>query len=60
MINARAISATNPLEVLSRGYAVASKDGKAVKSAEELALGDVIDVKLNKGGVSAEVKKIEV
>lgn len=60
MINARAISATNPLEVLSRGYAVASKNGKAVKSAEELAPGDIIDVKLNKGGVSAEVKKIEV
>lgn len=60
MINARAISATNPLEVLSRGYSVATKNGKAVKSAEELALGDVIDVKLNKGGVSAEVKKIEV
>lgn len=58
MINARAISATNPLEVLSRGYAVASKNGKAVKSAEELAPGDVIDVKLNKGGVSAEVKEI--
>lgn len=60
MINARAISATNPLEVLSRGYAVASKNGKAVKSAEELAPGDVIDIKLGKGGVSAEVKNIEV
>lgn len=60
MINARTVSATNPLEVLSRGYSVATKNGKAVKSAEELALGDVIDVKLGKGGVSAEVKKIEV
>lgn len=60
MLNARAVSATNPLEVLSRGYAVAVKNGSAVKSAEELMVGDIIDVKLNKGGVSAEVKKTEV
>ena len=57
---AQSISNLNPLAVLSRGYAVASKDGKAVKSAEELKVGDVIDVKLNKGGVSAEVKNTEV
>lgn len=60
MIRAQSISAMNPLAVLSRGYAVAKKDGRAVKSADELKLGDVIDVKLDKGGVSAEVKKIEV
>ena len=56
---AQSISDLNPLAVLSRGYAVASKGGKAVKSAEELKIGDVIDVRLDKGGVSAEVKKIE-
>lgn len=60
MIKAQSISAMNPLGVLSRGYAVALKDGKSVKSAEELNVGDMIDVKLNKGGVSAEVKKTEV
>lgn len=60
MITAQSISDLNPLSVLSRGYAVAKKDGKAVKSAEELGIGDLIDVKLNKGGVTAEVKKIEV
>lgn len=60
MIKAQSISAMNPLGVLSRGYAVALKDGKSVKSADELNVGDIIDVKLNKGGVSAEVKKTEV
>lgn len=60
MITAQSISDLNPLAVLSRGYAVAKKDGKAVKSADELKIGDVIDVKLDKGGISAEVKKIEV
>ncbi|MCI5578447.1 MAG: exodeoxyribonuclease VII large subunit [Oscillospiraceae bacterium] len=56
---AQSISDINPLAVLSRGYAVAKKDGKAVKSAAELNVGDIIDVKLNSGEVSAEVKKIE-
>lgn len=60
MITAQSISNLNPLAVLSRGYAVAKKGGKAVKSADELKIGDMIDVKLNKGGVSAEVKKTEV
>ena len=55
---AQSISNLNPLAVLSRGYAVATKDGKAVKNAAELAIGDVIDVKLDKGGVTAEVKNI--
>lgn len=55
---AQSISDLNPLAVLSRGYAVATKDGKAVKSAEELKVGDMIDVRLDKGEVSAEVKRI--
>lgn len=59
MIAAQTISNLNPLAVLSRGYAVAKKNGKAVKDAKELSVGDVIDVKLDKGGVSAEVRRIE-
>lgn len=52
------INGVNPLAVLSRGYSVATKGGKAIKSAEELSVGDVIEVKLNKGEVSAQVTKI--
>lgn len=59
-ITAQSISAMNPLGVLSRGYAVALKDGRTVKSAEELNVGDIIDVKLNKGGITAEVKETGV
>lgn len=60
MIKAQSISAMNPLGVLSRGYSVTTKDGKAVKSSEELEIGDMIDIRLDKGGASAEVKRIEV
>lgn len=52
------INGVNPLAVLSRGYSVATKGGKAIKTAEELSVGDVIEVKLNKGEVTAEVTKI--
>lgn len=52
---AQSVSDLNPLAVLSRGYAIAQKNGKAVKSSSELKVGDIIDVKLNKGGVTAEV-----
>lgn len=53
------IAGLNPLAVLSRGYSVATKDGRAVKSSEELAVGDIIDIKLDKGEISAEVRKIK-
>lgn len=52
------INGVNPLAVLSRGYSVATKNGKAIKTAGELSVGDVIDVKLNEGEVTAEVTKI--
>ncbi len=52
---AQSVSDLNPLAVLSRGYAIAQKNGKAVKNSSELKVGDIIDVKLNKGGVTAEV-----
>lgn len=59
MMTAGSIAGMNPLAVLSRGYSVAAKDGRAVKSAEELAVGDIVDVRLDKGGFYAEVKEIK-
>lgn len=56
---AQSVSDINPLAVLSRGYAVVKKDGKAVKNASELKAGDILDVKLDRGGVSAEVREIK-
>lgn len=59
MMTAGSIASLNPLAVLSRGYSVTAKDGRAVKSAEELAVGDIVDIKLDKGGFSAEVREIK-
>lgn len=52
------INGVNPLAVLSRGYSVATKDGKAIKSSSELNVGDTLDIKLDKGEVSAQVTEI--
>lgn len=56
---AQAVSNLNPLAILSRGYAVVKKDGKAVKSSEELKAGDVVEIKLGKGEAVAEIKEIK-
>lgn len=56
---AQSVSDINPLAVLSRGYAVVKKDSKAVKSSTELKAGDILDVKLDRGEISAEVREIK-
>ena len=52
-----ALEALNPLSVLSRGYAYvcAEKDGKNVSSFEQVKSGDLINIKLNDGKVTASV-----
>lgn len=50
---------TSPYSVLDRGYAWVSLNNKNIRSAEELNPGDVIDVRLSRGSVKAEVKEIQ-
>ena len=47
----------SPLAVLSRGYAVASKDGKTIKNAEDVSVGDRVEVRLEKGKFNAVVEE---
>ena len=47
----------SPLGVLSRGYAVATKDGKAIKDTAGLSVGDEVEVRLQTGKFKAEVKE---
>lgn len=46
----------NPLSVLSKGYSVVSKDGKAIKDTKELKVNDKINIKLHKGTINAIVE----
>ena len=48
----------SPLRILERGYAIAyDSSGKVLRSVEQVALGEDIDVQLHRGRVSANVTK---
>lgn len=48
-----------PEPTLKRGFSITRKDGHAVKSADELAPGDVISTELSSGTVRSKVESIE-
>jgi exodeoxyribonuclease VII large subunit len=52
------LDALSPLAVLGRGYAVALKEGHAVRSASELAVGDALELRLSEGGAEVEVRAL--
>ena len=45
----------SPLKTLTRGYTIASKNGKNVKSIEDLKTSDIIDLRFIDGTVEAKV-----
>ena len=49
----------NPLNILSKGYSVVSKDNKTIKSYKELKEKDKININLYKGNIEAIVERIE-
>lgn len=51
------LDALSPLHILSRGYAVASRDGKALKSVKELKNGDEFSLLLSDGSINCAVKE---
>lgn len=56
---AAGLDALSPLKVLSRGYAVALKDGKTLKTAAELQKGDSINLKFADGAAVCKVQETE-
>lgn len=59
---AAALDALSPLKVLSRGYSVTTKEGKAVVSLQELQQGDRVEILLSDGSVGAVIteRKVQV
>lgn len=49
------LDALSPLKTMARGYAIAQKDGKVIKSVNDLKQDDVIDLKLCDGTKQAKV-----
>ena len=53
---AAGLDALSPLAVLSRGYSIAfGKEGKPIRSAKDVKIGDNITVKLGDGEIGAQV-----
>ena len=49
----------NPLNILSKGYSVISKDDEIIKDSDKLKVGDNINIRLSKGKINAKVEGIE-
>ncbi len=52
------LDALSPLKVLGRGYAIARKDGEAIRSVDGVSPGDRINVKLTGGSVDCAVEEV--
>ena len=53
------LNAYSPISVLDRGYAIVQNtDGKAIKSSDELMVGEVITTRLSSGIIDSKIKKI--
>lgn len=50
------LDAYSPLKTLSRGYSITQKDGKMVKTQEELESGDMVELRFVDGQVQAEIQ----
>ncbi len=50
------IESLNPLSVLSRGYAVAAKEGKSIKSIKQVSTGDKVTLRLTDGSVETIIQ----
>ncbi len=49
----------NPLGILEKGFSVVETDKKVVKSSKDLKVGEVVNMRFNKGTAKAEIKEIK-
>lgn len=55
----QAIHNLSPLAVMGRGYSIVTdKDDKIIKSVENINKGDTLQIRLNNGRISADVKSV--
>ena len=48
----------NPLNVLSKGYSVVTKNGECIKNVKNINIKDEIDIRLHKGSIKAIVEGV--
>lgn len=58
-LSATKLEFSNPMKILSQGYAVISKNNESIRTIEKMENGDLIKIRLYDGQVFAEVKEIK-
>ena len=53
--NTRELELISPFAVLQRGYVIAEKDGVPIRSYDEVSMGDLIQLRFNRGLATAEI-----
>lgn len=53
------LDAMSPLKILSRGFGIAARSGEIITDARRVEVGDEIDLRLARGALECEVKKIK-
>jgi exodeoxyribonuclease VII large subunit len=48
----------SPLSILSRGYCIAEKEGKVVRTARDLGRGDRVRLRMTGGGAKAQIEEV--
>ncbi|GKV68119.1 exodeoxyribonuclease 7 large subunit [Sporosarcina sp. NCCP-2716] len=54
----RMLQALNPLNVMDRGFSIIYKEGRMVKSVEGMVPGDTVDITLQDGTATAEIRSL--
>ncbi len=57
--NVSKLDAMSPLKVLTRGYAMARKEGALIRSVRQMQTGDNIDIRFSDGQITAAVCEIK-
>src|SRR5205823_2915065 len=52
------LDAMSPLAVLARGYAIATKDGHAIREAKDVAVGDAIEIRAHAARIDATITRV--
>jgi exodeoxyribonuclease VII large subunit len=52
------LDSLSPLRVVDRGYALVTKSGQVVKTAQDVIKGDELDIRLSKGSLKVNVESI--
>jgi exodeoxyribonuclease VII large subunit len=55
--NMALLDSLSPLRVVERGYSVTMKNAELIKSSSQVEIGDLIQIKLMQGNLTAEVKE---